>query len=412
MPPPKTVYIPLVQHIGKPAQAVVKVGDVVVEGQMIAQADGLISAPVFSSISGTVKAITSRPTPLGRAEHIVIEAAEETVDVGENKPFRFEPLKVKDKHSISERIRECGIVGMGGAGFPTYVKLTPKDKIDTFIINAAECEPYITCDYRILLEYTDMFLRGTLYMAKALGLDKAIVGIEDNKADAASAVSLVASQKGYDVETVLLKTKYPQGAEKQLIYALTGRKVKAGGLPSGVGVVVDNVHTALSVALAVEDGQPLYKRIMTVSGGAVSEPKNFWAASGSTYADVLEFCGGMKDTAVKLISGGPMMGISVSDETISCTRTTSCVLALNEDEAFTGQPYPCINCGRCASVCPMRLMPMYIDSYMLSGDVKGAVKYGAKNCIECGSCAYVCPAKRPLVQSIRLAKGKSREMKL
>lgn len=409
MPPPATVYIPLSQHIGKAAKAVVAVGDKVVEGQKIGEADGMLSAHVFSSVCGTVKAIETRATSSGKCEHIVIER-----DTAEEKPeaFRFPSLSVRDGEHILERIKDCGIVGMGGAGFPTHVKLAPKEKIDTFIINAAECEPYITCDYRIMLEYTEQFLRGALYMAKTVGLDKVLIGIESNKTDAADFVARVAKEKGYGVEVVVLKAKYPQGAEKQLVYAMTGRTVKAGGLPSGVGVVVDNVHTALSVALAVEDGQTLYKRIMTVTGEAVAEPKNFWCFSGATYDEAVSFCGGAKegdDAPVKCINGGPMMGVSVSDETIACTRTTSCILLLSKDSAFTGSSMPCINCGRCASVCPMKLMPMYIDSFMRTGDLKGAVKYGAKYCIGCGSCAYVCPAKRPLLQSTKLAKKKSTE---
>jgi electron transport complex protein RnfC len=412
MPPPSVVYISTAQHIGKAAKPLVAKGDRVIEGRKIGEADGFVSAPVFSSVTGTVREIKTLNTPLSRAEHIVIERDETSEET-----FRFKPLAEKERtgENILQRIQECGIVGMGGAGFPTHVKLRPKDKVDTFIINAAECEPYITCDYRILLEYTEPFLRGALYMAKAVGLNKVYIGIEDNKADAANFVAGVAAEKKYDVEVVTLKSKYPQGAEKQLIYAMTGRKVPTGALPSKVGVVVDNVHTALSVCLAVEDGQPLYKRIMTVSGDAVNEPKNFWAAGGSLYSDIIAFCGGVKDgenAPVKLISGGPMMGIAVSDDEIASTKTTSCLLLLSEKEAFTGQPQPCINCGKCAAACPMRLMPMYIDSYILNGDVGGAVKYGAKNCIECGCCAFACPAKRPLVQSIRLAKKKARENNL
>lgn len=249
-------------------------------------------------------------------------------------------------------------------------------------------------------------------MAAALNLNKVLIGIEDNKPEAVRLLKESIASGGIAAEVVQLKTKYPQGAEKQLIFAMTGRKVPVGALPSKVGVVVDNVHTALSVCLAVEDGQPLYKRIMTVTGGAINSPANLWVSGGTRYADVIEYCGGVKqgeDAPVKMINGGPMMGVSVCEDEISCTRTTSCLLLMTGDEAFTGQPAPCINCGKCARACPMSLMPMYIDSFILSGDVGGAVKYGAMSCIECGCCAYSCPAKRPLVQSIRLAKKKSRE---
>lgn len=402
MPAPATVYIPVAQHIGKPAKPVVAPGDSVKRGQLIAAAEPGLSANIFASVSGTVKAIEDRVTVTGKCLHIVIEndGAFDTVSL--------EPMPGDEwtKEQLLARIAECGIVGMGGAGFPTAVKLDHRTSVDTFIINAAECEPFITCDYRILLERTDDFLDGALLLAKAAGVNHVTVAVEDNKRDAAQVISDRIAENQLNAEVVIVKTKYPQGAEKQLIYAVTKRKVPVGKLPSAVGCIVCNVHTAYSTHLAVRKGQPLYERYMTVAGRGVQTPSNLLVAIGTTYADAIAFCGGDRDEVVKLISGGPMMGLAVAGAEISVTKTSGSLLLLTREEAFTDSPGPCINCGKCAKACPMLLMPMYIDACALHGDLDGAIKYGAKNCIECGCCAYVCPAKRPLVQSIRLAKKK------
>lgn len=401
MPVPKKVYIPLVQHIGAPAKSTVAVGDIVKRGQRIGDATGVISAHVFSPCSGKVIDIQQRATPLGKCEHIIIE------NDGNDSFEAFPPIDNPDREQIIKRIENCGITGMGGAGFPTKVKVSPKEKIEHFIINAAECEPYITCDYRILLDYTDKFLDGALLLAKALGLDKAYIGIEDNKLAAVDALNSMIAKKNLNAEVIVCKTKYPQGAEKQLIFAITGKKVPAGKLPSAVGVVVSNVHTALATFFAVRHGTPLYERVITVTGEGIKTPKNLVVASGTLYSDVIEYCGGLSDVpTVKLVSGGPMMGVAVSGDAFSCTKTTSSLLLMTGGEAFTGKPNPCINCGKCSRSCPMKLMPMFIDAYSLVNDIDNAVKYGALDCIECGCCAYVCPAKRPLTQSIRLAKNK------
>ncbi len=404
MPAPSQVSIPLVQHMGKAARPIVAVGDAVKCGQIIAEREDVIGSNVFSSVSGVVKEIDKKVTPTGSALHIVIENDRRDDRVG------FEPLKNPTARQVIDRIKEAGIVGMGGAGFPTDVKLTPKTAVDTLIINAAECEPYITCDNRIMLDYTNEFLRGVRYLATALGLKKAYIGIEDNKSEAIELVSDAAlfseEETGIEVVVCPLKTHYPQGAEKQMIYAVSGRKVPVGAIPSAIGVVVCNVHTALSTYYAVAEGEPLYRRIMTVTGEGIANPKNIWVRTGTLYGDVIEFCGGLKPDrrVVKMINGGPMMGTAVSGSTVSCTKTTGCLLLLTDSEASTISPSACINCGKCAKVCPMRLMPMYIDLYARGGDIDTAVKYGLSACIECGCCAFVCPAKRTLVQSFRLAK--------
>ncbi len=406
MPAPSTVYVPLVQHLGKSAVAVVSVGDEVKRGQLLAQADGAISANVYSSVSGIIKSIESRQTPTGKCDHIVIE------NNGKDEEVRLVPLdETADANAIRERIKVAGVVGMGGAGFPTAVKLAPSKPVDVLVINGAECEPYITCDARIMTELTTEFLEGVRFLYRALELSGAKIGIEENKSEAIATIKATLSKSGAsDIEVVTLKTKYPQGAEKQMVYAVTGRRVPVGGLPASVGVVVCNVHTALSVYYAVKEGIPVYKRVATVTGEGIKEPKNLWIYNGTTYEDVIAFCGGMKEDVptVKMISGGPMMGFTVSGAQYSCTKTTGCLLLMSKEEAFRGNPSQCINCGKCAKACPMQLMPMYIDLYSRAGDLDNAIKYGLGNCIECGCCTYTCPAKRTLVQGFRLAKRQLR----
>ena len=409
MPPPRTVAISLAQHIGAPAIPVVEAGGLVKTGQLIARAGGAVSANIFSSVSGTVAAIEDRTGADGTpVKHIVIES-----DGGDEKEF-LPPLQDPDAKAIIERVREAGIVGMGGAGFPTAVKLSPPadKKIDTLIINAAECEPYITCDYRVILEFPDKLIGGALLLAKALNLSEAHIGIEDNKPDAIEFLDKYLKDRNIsNIRITAMKARYPQGAEKQLIYAVTKRKVPAGGLPMDIGVIVCNVNTALAVCEAVTEGKPLYERVMTATGGAVGRPANLKVRLGTSYADIAAFCGGERD-ASKIVHGGPMMGAAQVSREVTVTKTTGCVLFLTEKEYNRCKATACINCGKCGYACPMNLMPMYIDSFAIAGDFSGSKKYGAADCIECGCCAYVCPAKRPLLQSIKLAKKKIREEKL
>lgn len=397
-PTPDVVYIPLCQHIGKPAVLCVSAGDEVKAGTLIGRAEGL-GADVFSSVSGVVKAVVRAKTPTGAVcDHVVIE------NDGKYECETLPALEDFSRQSVLSRIREAGLVGMGGAGFPSHIKYSPQKHIDAFIVNAAECEPYITCDYRLLIEKTHEVLDGAALLAEALGLDCFYVGIEDNKRHAVEIIERTAAESGLKVKVTVLKSKYPQGAEKQLIYAVTGRRVPNGGLPADVGVVVGNVHTAYAVHDAVRNGTPLYRRALTVCGSGIVHNKNLWVRTGVKYSDVEKYCGGATDDCVKTISGGPMMGFALDGTDYSVTKTTGALLFLGRAEANTLQPSPCINCAKCASVCPMNLMPMYIDAYAQRGDYASAAKYGAKSCIECGCCAYSCPAKRPLVQSVRLAK--------
>lgn len=401
-----TVAIPLQQHIGKSAVAVVSVGDKVKMGQLIGQADGFISANIYSSVSGEVKAIENRPTPTGSCDHIVI------ANDGLDEEIRLNAIKNPDADSVVNRMSVAGIVGMGGAGFPTAVKYAPKMPAECIIINGAECEPYVTCDTRIMIEYTAEFVDGVKLLMIGAKVDKAYIAIEDNKPQAIQTLSkYIADNAVSGIEVVPLKTRYPQGSEKHIIKSVTGKTVPLGALPIAVGIIVSNVHTALSTHYAVRDGKPLYERITTVTGDGVVTPKNLWIKTGTSYSDLIEYCGGEKNGVVKLISGGPMMGFAVAGGAYHATKTTGCILLMTSDSAETHTPEPCINCGRCQKACPMRLMPMFMDAYAQSGDLDSAVKYGLTACIECGSCAFVCPAKRTLVQSFKLAKKKLRGRK-
>ena len=398
MPLVPDYYVALAQHIGKPAEAIVAAGDKVAEGQLIAKAAGKVSANIFSPVSGEVVGIEQIVNSKGaKGDYIHIKTD------GEQRVVTLPILENPTPSQIIERIEEAGIVGLGGAGFPTAVKATPAQPVDTLIINAAECEPYLNCDNRLMIERTEQVIAGTRLLAKALGVTDVVIGLEANKMEA---YEKLVGHEGIRVE--LLKKKYPQGAEKSLIYACTKRKVPVGGLPANVGCVVNNVGTVYAIWDAVVNGKPLYQRCVSISGRGIAEPKNLDIRVGTPLASVIEFCGGLTDETIKLISGGPMMGFALTGTDLYTTKTDSGFLALTAKEASTLMPTPCINCGRCATVCPMKLMPMYIDFYTTVGDYESAVKYGAMNCIECGTCAYVCPAKRPIVQSVRLTKSKMR----
>ena len=413
MPIVPDYYVSLAQHIGKPASLCVEIGETVCEGQLIAKADGFVSANIHSPVCGTVVEVVERKTAQGRMANFVhIKSS------GEQKVQTYEPLTNPTKEQIVQRIADAGIVGMGGAGFPTAVKIQPKDPVDTLIINAAECEPYLNCDNRIMIERTKEFIEGVRLLAKACGVENIYIGIEENKPEAYAAMLAldgVVDEKSPvrpgDIVVMNLKAKYPQGAEKTLIYACTKRKVPTGGLPAAVGCIVNNVATAYAVWDAVVNGRPLYRRVMTLSGRGVRRPKNIDVRIGTPLASIVEMCDNVTDNTVKLVMGGPMMGFTLADFDVTTTKADSGFLALTDEEASTLLPTPCIRCGRCVDICPMKLTPLMIDFYATVGDWKNALKYGAMNCFECGSCAYVCPAKRPLVQSIRLTKIKSREIK-
>lgn len=402
MPAPDEVYISLSQSLGAPATAAVKAGDAVKEGQLIgkASADTPISSAVFSSVSGTVKDIRDIVGANGNKESYIVIAND-----GKGEKQYLSPLENPTPEDIKKRIADCGIVGLGGAGFPTAVKVAPRTPVDTLIINGAECEPYLTCDHRLMLENTDDIARGARYLAVALGVKNIIIGIEANKPDC-----IAAFEKYDDIQVIILRKKYPMGGEKQLIYVATGRKVGLGKLPADSGVIVQNVATTFAVCEAIEKGKPLYERIITVSGQAVNNPANLWVKVGTPISAIVDYCGGEKSNPKKVVQGGPMTGLALASYDNYTHKTTSGILLMTAKKTDCLEPTPCLNCGKCADVCPMHLMPMNTAFYATAGDFDAAAKYGnTLACIECGACEYICPAKRPLIQAIRKTKAELRK---
>ena len=402
LPEPSELHISTKQASGRPAVPCVEVGQRVKEGQLIAKADGVISSNVFAGMAGVVKEIVDLPAASGAEETFIVISSD-----GSKEKEWLTPLSDPTAESILARIGEAGIVGMGGAGFPAAVKDAPKCKVDTLILNGAECEPYLTCDHRLMIEHTDDIVRGARYIAKALGGVQIVIGIELNKPDC-----IAAFEPYDDVKVVALAKRYPMGSEKHLIYSTTGRKVRLGKLPADAGVIVHNVGTAYAVCQAVELGKPLYERELTVSGRAVKEPKNLWVKVGASVADIIAYCGGEESAPVKAVIGGPMTGTAVASYDEYVGKTTGGILLMTAEEADTKAPTPCLNCGKCADVCPMHLMPMQTAFYSNAGDFETAAKLGGTmSCIECGACEYVCPARRPLIQAIRKTKAAMRAKK-
>lgn len=402
MPPPEKVSIPLLQHFGRPAVPLVKKGEDVCLGQKIGESTTLFSACVHSSVSGKVLSVDGAHHPLGKAV-LSVSIANDGEDrtapeiQGSANPLSLEPEKIR------RLVKEAGIVGLGGAAFPTAVKLTPpKDKpIDTVIINGCECEPVLTADYRIMLEFTEDVLKGSELVRKATGAKRTIIGIEDNKKEAYEAFHGIRGNG--QPEIVLMKTKYPQGAEKNLIYALLGREVPRGGLPFDVGVVVQNVGTAKAIWDAASTGKPLYERALTVAGEGIREPKNLMVRIGTPFQAVIDFCGGSYDDTNILVMGGPMMGLSQWTPEVPVIKGTSGILAWRT--AAPSLEYSCIRCARCVSHCPMRLAPTQLMKYVKYGLLEEAEEWGILDCVECGCCQYICPAQIPLVHWIRLGKN-------
>jgi electron transport complex protein RnfC len=409
LPSPKEVFIPLQQHIGAPCKPTVEVGDEVKVGQVIGSSDAFVSSPVHATINGKVKDISRYCTPTGtRSQMIHIVATEEEdgeKSVESKTGIDWNTLSIDD---LKNRIKNAGIVGLGGAAFPTHVKLSPpEDKpIDTFILNGCECEPFLTADHRTMLEMPDNVLKGMAIIMKILGVKKGYIGIESNKPDAIESMQKAASDYGFEVVTV--KTKYPQGAEKMLIKAIKKRKVPTGGLPMDVGAVVQNVGTAVAIANAVSYERPLTQRVVTVTGNGIKEPKNLIVTIGTKFSDVIEFCDGLVDETVQVFMGGPMMGIAQYDLSVPVVKATSGIVCTTDYKQV--EPIACIGCGSCVKACPMSLMPTRLAHLSLLRYWSNADKMGIMNCIECGSCAYVCPSSIPLVQWIRVGKQKVYEI--
>ena len=402
---PQRIVVPVSQHIGAPAKPEVNIGDEVKKGQVIGSATGFVSSPIHSSISGKVIAIADFPTSAGKmVQSIVIEGdgKDEAVEFKENPDYMS-----LSSDEIRNIIKDAGIVGMGGAAFPTNVKLSPpKEKpVDTVIINGAECEPYLTADHRLMVERSKEVIEGLKIIMKSLGVKEGHIGIEENKPDAIEAMRFAVSG-GSNIKVWPLEIKYPQGAEKMLIKAIKDREVPCRGLPMDVGVVVQNVGTAVAVYEAVRFGKPLIERVVTVTGKGVNEPKNMMVRIGTLMSEVIEQCGGLVEGAVKVISGGPMMGFAQWTLDVPVVKGTSGILVLTEDEYVASDDYSaCIRCGSCIDVCPMGLNPSILSIYAEKGFFEDAKENGLFDCFECGSCAFVCPAKRPMVQFIRLAKS-------
>ncbi len=400
LPLPEVLYIPLSQHTGAPAKPLVKKKDKVKRGTKIGEIQGFISANVHSPVSGTVKGIGPWYHPLGKKQDVVIievEGDEPEEGVGEERD-----VDKLSKEELVEAVKEAGIVGLGGAAFPTHVKLSPPKPIDTVILNGAECEPYLTSDYRIMMEMPEKVIEGARIIKRILEPERVIVGIEDNKPDAAERIKEVAARENW-IEVVLLKTKYPQGSEKQLIYALTGRQVPSGGLPFDVGVLVQNVGTCVAIYEAVRYKKPLYERVVTVTGG-VNEPKNLMVPIGTPVKNLIDYAGGAKGEIGKVIFGGPMMGLAQLSLDVPVIKGTSGVLVQLKQEVFAGEERGCIRCASCVDVCPMGLVPVMMANVIEAGKHEMAEKLGVLDCIECGCCAYVCPTKRNLVQYFKYAK--------
>lgn len=398
LPKGQLVY-PLSQHIGAPAKPVVKKGDHVLAGQVIAEAGGFVSAPIHASVSGTVKGIEDRLTNVGNMTSCIIVENDGAYESVEFHPAEPEKLS---KEEILARIREGGVVGMGGAGFPTHVKLEPKepDKIDYVLVNGAECEPYLTSDYRRMLEEPELIVGGLKVMLRLFDNAKGYICVEDNKPDCAE--KLRQACQGEDrIEVKVLKTKYPQGAERMMIYAATGRKINSSMLPADAGCVVDNVDTVAAVYKAVVLGEPLMHRTVTVTGDAIRDPQNFCVCTGTNYAELIDEAGGFVTEPQKVVSGGPMMGFALYDLNIPVTKTSSAVLCMKEDIVSSSEPTACINCGRCVDVCPGRVLPAKLAVFAEHHDEENFLKYNGLECCECGCCSYICPARRPLTQAIK-----------
>lgn len=413
LPLPKELVISMSQHLGAPAKCLVKAGDFVRRGQLIGEKNGFISVCVRASADGKVKAVEKRIGPAGgMADAVILDTtAEPPADLPAIEPLNPLDWKTASREDLLKRVEEAGICGMGGAGFPSAVKLNPPPgkRCEYLILNGAECEPYLTADYRVMLEKASRIRLGVEIMRKILGMPAVRIAIEANKPEAIKAMEEAFADIEGNVEIVVLPVLYPQGSEKHQIYATVKRIVpEPPALPIDVGCVVENVGTVAAIADAVEKGEPLLERVTTVSGDAVVNPKNILAPAGTKYADLLEFCGGTKEHPAKVISGGTMMGFAVSSLDIGTTKTTSGLLFLTSKRVFQYSSQACINCGRCLRACPMNLNPAEISKAMEADDVKSAEDAHVMDCIECGACSFGCPAYRTITQFCRRAKNSIR----
>ncbi len=405
---PKTVFIPVGQHIGAPAEVVVKKGDKLLVGQLIAKTSGFVSANIHSSVSGTVKKVETGPDTSGYQKMgVYIDVEDDLWDEQIDRNNEIKSAITLDSAAILAKIQEAGIVGLGGATFPTHVKLIPPKgmKAEVLLINGVECEPYLTSDHRLMLEHGEELIIGIRLLMKAMNVNRAAIGIENNKPDAISEMIKLA-YRHTNISVVPLRVKYPQGGEKQLIKAVTGREVPSGALPISVGAVVTNIATTFAVYEAVQKNKPLFERVVTVTGKSVKNPSNYKVRIGTTISELIEAAGGLPENCGKIINGGPMMGKAFANTEIPVTKGTSGILMMPEKESKRGETMPCIRCSRCVSVCPMGLEPYLLMTLSEKQIWESAENEKIMDCIECGSCSYTCPANRPLLDYIRLGKGK------
>lgn len=406
---PKMLYVALLQHIGAPLDPIVAVGDRVLKGQKIADSQAFMSSPIHSPVSGTVKRIEDHVFPLmGRIKTVIIENDEQETWAELSKIEKWENV---DRRTLLTMIREKGIVGIGGASFPTHIKLDPPAdaKIDTLLLNGAECEPYLNSDNRLMIENPEKIVNGIKIIKKILGVNRAIIGIEENKPEAIA--SMRKAVEGTGIEIAPLKTKYPQGGEKQLIKAVLDRQVPSGKLPSAVGVVVQNTGTAAAIYDSIVNGIPLIEKVVTVSGKGIINPKNIKIAIGTPFSYLLDYCGVNREVVDKLVMGGPMMGMAQFSEEAPVIKGTSGLLALTKEETNPYKTRACIGCGKCVEACPMGLEPLMFARLAAFEQWEQLKEYSLMDCIECGSCAYICPANRPLTEAIKIGKSKLRAMK-
>ncbi|MEN8192266.1 MAG: electron transport complex subunit RsxC [Bacteroidota bacterium] len=409
LPTPSKIILPLSQHIGAPSTVIVQKNDEVAAGQLVAEQNGAISVPIYSPVSGKVKSIRNEDTVSSFSGESITIQCNENSEIDNLPPLDIDNISDSE---IRDRVKLAGIVGQGGAAFPTYFKLTPpKDKnIDWVILNGCECEPYLTRDYRMMIERPKDLLEGLKLIMKALGVGKGAVGIEDNKIDAIKTLSDLVKDDD-TIEIITLKTKYPQGAEKMLIKAVTNREVPPGKLPLDVGVVVQNIGTALSIFDAIKFGTPSTHSALTVSGAGIKEPKNIIAPIGTPIKDILDYCGGITDDAKRVVVGGPMMGVTQHNLDAPIVKATSGILVLTEKEINQFDETNCLRCGKCIDVCPLNLTPTKLARLSELERFEDAEEIGIFTCMECGTCSYTCPANIPLVQWIVLGKRKITQIK-